>query len=138
VPALQSIVPFFIVDSLQVSLDFYCSKLGFDIAYKGDGEGEDFWAFVRRDTVMINLKQIAPDIHPVPNRSRHEWARWDAYIHTSDPDSLYREYVTKAVRMHRPLQDTDDGLRAFEILDNNGYVLCFGRPLESEGDKARL
>jgi catechol 2,3-dioxygenase-like lactoylglutathione lyase family enzyme len=134
VPTLHSIVPFFIVDSLKVSLDFYCSKLGFDIAYKGggDGQGEDFWAFVRRDTVMINLKQIAPDIHPVPNCSRHEWARWDAYVHTSDPDSLYREYFSKGVTIHRPLQDTDDGLRAFEILDNNGYVLCFGRPIESE------
>lgn len=133
-PTLHSIVPFFIVDSLRVSLDFYRSKLGFEIAYKGgdDGQGdEDYWAFVRRDTVMINLKQIAPDIHPVPNHSRHEWARWDAYIHTSDPDSLFREYVRKDVPMHRPLQDTGDGLHAFEILDNNGYVLCFGRPIES-------
>ena len=23
-----------------------------------------------------------------------------------------------------------DGLRAFEVIDNNGYVLCFGRPRE--------
>jgi hypothetical protein len=30
--------------------------------------------------------------------------------------------------MHRKLADTNDGLRAFEITDNNGYVLCFGRP----------
>jgi catechol 2,3-dioxygenase-like lactoylglutathione lyase family enzyme len=61
VPTLHSIAPFFIVENLQSSLDFYQSKLGFDIAYKGggDGHGEDFWAFVRRDGVMINLKQIA-------------------------------------------------------------------------------
>jgi hypothetical protein len=37
---------------------------------------------------MVNLKQIAPEIHPQPNHSGDEWARWDAYIHTSDPDSL--------------------------------------------------
>jgi hypothetical protein len=30
--------------------------------------------------------------------------------------------------MRRKLADTNDGLRAFEITDNNGYVLCFGRP----------
>lgn len=134
-PTLHSIVPCFIVDSLQSSLDFYCSKLGFEIAYKGGGDGQpggDFWGFVRRDTVMISLKAITPDVHPVPNHSRHEWARWDAYVYTPDPDSLYREYVGKDVPMHRPLQDTGDGLRAFEILDNNGYVLCFGRPLESQ------
>ncbi len=130
VATLRSITPCFIVDSLQSSLDFYQSKLGFEIAYKGGGDchEEDFWAFVRRDGVMISLKAIAPEIHPQPNHSRHEWARWDAYIHTSDPDSLYEEYVARAVPIHKHLKDTEDGLRAFEITDNNGYVLCFGRP----------
>jgi hypothetical protein len=32
--------------------------------------------------------------------------------------------------MHRELADTTDGLRAFEVIDNNGYVLCLGRPVE--------
>jgi len=32
--------------------------------------------------------------------------------------------------MHQELADTNDGLRAFEITDNSGYVLCFGRPVE--------
>lgn len=114
VPTLNSITPCFIADSLQSSLDFYQSKLGFENAYKGggNGPGEDFWAFVRRDGVMISLKAISPEIHPQPNHSRHEWARWDAYIHTSDPDSLYEEYVSRAVPMHQHLKDTEDGLRA--------------------------
>jgi catechol 2,3-dioxygenase-like lactoylglutathione lyase family enzyme len=132
VASLNSIVPCFIVENLQASLDFYQSKLGFEIAYKGGGngddDGEDFWAFVRRDCVMVSFKAIAPEIHPQPNHSRHEWARWDAYIHTSDPDSLYQEYVSRSVPMHKPLADTEDGLRAFEVIDNNGYVLCFGKP----------
>jgi hypothetical protein len=46
----------------------------------------------------------------------------------TDPDSLYEEYVSRGVPMHKPLKDTEDGLRAFEVVDNNGYVLCFGRP----------
>src|SRR5437899_1202565 len=111
VATLHSIVPCFIVESLQASLDFYQSKLGFEIAYKGggNGDGEDFWAFVRRDGVMVSFKAIAPEIHPQPNHSRHEWARWDAYIHASDPDSLYEEYVSRSVPMHQPLSDTEDG-----------------------------
>ena len=136
VATLNSVTPCFIVDNLQASLDFYQSKLGFEIAYKGggtgddDGNGDDFWAFVRRDGVMISFKAIAPEIHPQPNHSRHQWARWDAYIHTPDPDSLYQEYVSRSVPMHQPLADTEDGLRAFEVIDNNGYVICFGRPRE--------
>ena len=32
--------------------------------------------------------------------------------------------------MHRDLANADDELRAFEIIDNNGYVICLGRPIE--------
>ena len=129
-PTLTAIAPFFIVDHLQTSLDFYCSKLGFKITYTGgaDAGGEDFFGMVERDRVMIMLKAITPEIHPLPNHSRHEWARWDAYVHTPDPDALYAEYVAKAVPMHSALADTGDGLRAFEIIDNSGYVICFGTP----------
>ncbi|HYK37278.1 VOC family protein [Alloacidobacterium sp.] len=130
---LNSITPFFIVDNLSATLDFYQSKLGFNLLYKGGGDAQcdDFWAFVGRDQVMIMFKAITPEIHPQPNRSRHEWARWDAYVNASDPDALYSEFVSKDVPIHRELANTNDGLRAFEIIDNNGYVLCFGRPLEN-------
>ncbi len=129
VPVLNSITPFFIVDDLQASLDFYQSKLGFDVPYKGgDGIGPDFWGIVRRDGAMLMLKHITPEIHPQPNHSRHEWAPWDAYINTPDPDALYDEYARRDVRFHRKLSDTSDGLRAFEVMDNSGYVLCFGCP----------
>ena len=129
---LQAASPFFIVDDLEATLAFYQSKLGFEVRHKGggDGVGPDFWAMVGRDKVMIMLKAITPEIHPQPNPSRHEWARWDAYIYTDDPDSLYQEFKGRNVPMHRELANTEDGLRAFELADNNGYVLCFGRPAD--------
>jgi len=128
---LNSITPFFIVDDLDAAIRFYESQLGFEVRYKGGGDGEieDYWAFVGRDRVMIMLKAIAPDVHPLPNSSRHEWARWDAYVNVDDPDSLYAEFVGRNVRFNSELSDTSDRLRAFEIIDNNGYVICFGRPL---------
>ncbi len=131
---LHSMAPFFVVDDLRMSLDFYRSKLGFEVTYTGggDGPGDDFFGIVQRDGAMLMLKAITPEIHPQPNHSRHEWARWDAYVHTSDPDTLYGEYVGRAVPIHRELADTGDGLRAFEILDNSGYVICFGHPLEKQ------
>jgi catechol 2,3-dioxygenase-like lactoylglutathione lyase family enzyme len=128
---LHSVSPFLIVDDLDATLAFYQSKLGFDVRYKGggDGEGPDFFAMVGRDQVSFMVKAITPDVHPQPNYSRHEWARWDAYIYTDDPDSLYAEFLGRKVPMHRELANTGDGLRAFEIIDNSGYVLCFGRPV---------
>lgn len=129
---LRSITPLFIVDDLAATLEFYQGKLGFEVRYKGGGDepAGDFWAFVGRDHVMLMFKAIAPDVHPQSNSSRHEWARWDAYIYADDPDSLYAELIGKGVHMHRELANTNDGLRAFEVADNNGYVLCFGRPIE--------
>lgn len=129
---LNSITPFFIVDDLDATIRFYETQLGFEVRYKGGGDGKasDFWAFVGRDRVMIMFKAIASDIHPQPNHSRHEWARWDAYINVDDPDVLYAEFAGRSVKFHQELADTSDGLRAFELVDNNGYLLCFGRPIE--------
>ena len=128
---LNSITPFFIVDDLQGTIAFYESKLGFEVRYKGgaDGEVEDYWAFVGRDRVMIMFKAIAPDVHPLPNSSRHGFARWDAYVNVDDPDALYAEFLEKKVKFLQELANTSDGLRGFEVIDNNGYVICFGRPV---------
>ena len=82
-----------------------------------------------RDNVRILLKHITEFIHPVPNHTRHEWARWDAFILVSDPDALFAEYQARGLAFHELLEDTDDGLRAFELKDYDGYVLCFGKPL---------
>jgi catechol 2,3-dioxygenase-like lactoylglutathione lyase family enzyme len=128
---LSSVAPFFIVDDLTETIQFYESRLGFQVRHKGgDGQGADFWAMLGRDQVILMFKQITPDVHPQPNPSRHEWAAWDAYIFTSDPDSLYTEFLAKNVPVRRQLANTSDGLRAFEITDNSGYVLCFGCPIE--------
>jgi hypothetical protein len=79
---------------------------------------------------MIMFKAIEPDVHPVPNSSRHEWARWDAYVNVDDPDGLYAEFAGRDVKFNQELGDNSDGLRAFEVIDNNGYVICFGRPIK--------
>ena len=125
---LASISPFFIVDDLAKSAEFYTTKLGFAVDLMIP-EDDPFFAIVRRDAVRILLKQIAPEIKPVPNYTRHEWARWDALIICPDPDAIAAELARRGIPFHEPLADTEDGLRAFEIKDADGYVLCFARPL---------
>ena len=108
-------------------MSFYINKLGFELKYTGP-EGDPFWAVVGRDMISIMLKEIAEDIKPIPNHTRHEWARWDAYIFTADPDALFEEYSSGGVTFHQAIKDDEDGLRGFEIKDADGYVLFFGRP----------
>ena len=125
---LERIYPFFIVDNLAESIDFYESKLGFQIDLLVP-ENDPYFAIVSRDNVKILLKEITEYIHPEPNHTRHEWARWDAFIYTPTPDGLYAEFQSRGLEFHEPLEDTDDGLRAFELKDHDGYVLCFANPL---------
>jgi hypothetical protein len=81
-----------------------------------------------RDHISIMLKAIAEDIKPVPNRTRHEWAAWDAFIGTDNPDDLFEEYSSRGMTFHQSIRDNSDGLRGFEVADADGYVLFFGRP----------
>ena len=123
---LRSIVPFFIVRDVMSSLAFYRDMLGFEVAYLGP-DGDPYFAMMERDNVAVMLKAIAPEVQPMPNPSRHDWARWDAYVYTPDPDALYEEFAGRGVSFKEPLGINSDNLRGFEIRDSDGYVLYFGR-----------
>lgn len=123
---LTAVSPLFIVRDIQHALAFYRDRLGFEVTYLGP-EPAPFFAVVRRDGVQFLLK-VAGDVEAVPNRRRHEHARWDAYVHVPDPDALAAELRARDVTFGTPLADTDDGLRGFELTDHDGYVLFFGRP----------
>ena len=83
---------------------------------------------VGRDDTQILLKEITEEINPLPNSTRHPWARWDAFIRVENPDSLALEFAEANIRFARELEDTGEGLRGFELRDNDGYILFFGRP----------
>jgi hypothetical protein len=75
---LNYIFPFFIVEYLQQSMAFYIDKLGFEVRYVGPADGP-YWAIVGRDSISIMLKAITAEIKPVPNHTRHPWARWPTH-----------------------------------------------------------
>ena len=129
---ITGIAPFFIVKDVRTSLNFYRVRLGFDIIFKGPAEDDIFFGIVKRGAAMILLKDVGVD--PLPNYRRDikkGIARWDAYIDVPDPDTLFAEFSTRGVEFFKPLtheNDGDDGLRGFEVMDADGYILFFGRP----------
>jgi catechol 2,3-dioxygenase-like lactoylglutathione lyase family enzyme len=127
---ITGIAPFFIVKDVPAALAFYRDRLGFEITFQGPAEDDIFFGLVQRGAAMIILKSIGVD--PVPNYTRDikkGIARWDAYLHVPDPDSLAEEYVNRGVVLFQPIrEDGDDGLRGFEVQDTDGYILFFGRP----------
>jgi catechol 2,3-dioxygenase-like lactoylglutathione lyase family enzyme len=125
---LGHVAPFFIVRDVIPAIAFYKDRLGFEVTFLGPDDGP-YFAMVRRDGVWIMLKAITPEVLPTPNPSRHHWARWDAYIHTLDPDALAGEFASRGVSFREPLGVNSDNLRGFEVMDADGYVLYFGRPV---------
>ncbi|HEY0434009.1 MAG TPA: VOC family protein [Chitinophagaceae bacterium] len=126
---LNSISPFFIVSDLRGSLAFYTQKLGFETRFTGP-ENDPYFAIVGRDQVSIMLKEIEPGIGAMPNHTRHQWARWDAYVSAADPNGLFNEFKSAGIKFVQPLSVNSDNLLGFEIEDADGYVLFFGKPNE--------
>ena len=124
-PAISGISPFFIVRDMARALSFYRDRLGFEVTFTGFGD-DLFFGIVRRGGAMIMLKDVGVD--PLPNSTRDPAARWDAYLDVPDPDALAAEYASRNVEFSKPLRDTEEGLRGFELKDSDGYVLFFGRP----------
>jgi catechol 2,3-dioxygenase-like lactoylglutathione lyase family enzyme len=122
---LSGIAPFFIVRNTATALGFYRDRLGFEITFQ-EPAVDPFFGIVRRGGAMIMLKSVG--IEPTPNSSRQPQARWDAYVHVSDPDALAAEFLSRRIEFSEPLKNTHDGLRGFELKDVDGYVLFFGCP----------
>ena len=125
--ALHSIAPNFIVRNVPLTLSFYCDRLGFEVTYSAP-ETDPFFAIVQRDGVMIFVKAVSNEIAPLPNKQRHPWAPWDAYVYVPEPDALADEFIARGATLTKPLADNSDGLRGFEVQDPDGYTLFFGRP----------
>jgi catechol 2,3-dioxygenase-like lactoylglutathione lyase family enzyme len=125
---LGYIAPFFIVRDVIMSTAFYKDLLGFDVTFLGPDDGT-YFAMLKRDGVRLMLKAITSEVQPTPNPSRHQWARWDAYVYTPDPDALAEEFTSRGVSFREPLGVNSDQLRGFEVMDTDGYVLYFGRPV---------
>ena len=123
---LTSISPFFIVKDLQASIAHYRERMGFGLDFQGP-QDDPYYARVSRDGIGIMLKAILPEVLPQPNHSRHEWARWDAYIYTLDPDTLFNEFKQRGASFVKELSFIDAGLWGFEVTDADGYVLAFFR-----------
>lgn len=123
------IAPYFIVDDVVSTADYYRDKLGFRF--------ERFWGeppcftMVMRSGVVIMLSQVATKGVMRPNHvAEPESDAWDAYIWVDDADALVAEFKSKGVTIARDICDQPYGCRDFDIEDCNGYRLCFGHDTE--------
>lgn len=124
-----NIAPYFIVDDVVTSANYYRDQLGFRY--------ERFWGeppafcMVMRSGVVIMLSRLSRTGVLRPNRMADPCGEaWDAYIWVDDADSLYSEFQSKGVKIVREICDQPYGCRDFDLEDCNGYRLCFGHIFE--------
>jgi predicted enzyme related to lactoylglutathione lyase len=127
-PERWGIAPYFMVDDVVSTANFYRDKLGFTY--------ERFWGdpprfcMVRRAGVTIMLSQHDGAAPMRPNRlAEPSGDAWDAYVWVDDADALYAEFKGKGVTIARAICDQEYGCRDFDVEDCNGYRLCFGADL---------
>jgi predicted enzyme related to lactoylglutathione lyase len=130
-PARWSIAPYFIVDDVVTTANYYRDKLGFQY--------ERFWGeppcfcMVYRSNIVIMLAQLEKTGVMRPNRMMDpEGGAWDAYIWVDNADALHEEFTSKGVKIVGGICDQPYGCRDFDVEDCNGYRLCFGQNLGHE------
>ena len=125
--ARWNIAPYFLVDDVVTAANFYREKLGFKY--------ERFWGepacfcMVYRAGITIMLSQqkglMRPNSVALAGAGNDEGA-WDAYVWVEDSKSLYKEFKAKGVNIARDLCEQEYRNLDFDVLDCNGYRLCFG------------
>ncbi len=120
------VAPYFFVPDVVSAAHYYRDTLGFSFdRFWGDPPS---FCMVKRGGVIIMLAQVENGRLVRPNSlADREGGAWDAYIWVPDAGVLHAEFAGKGATIARGLCDQHYGCRDFEVLDCNGYRLCFGQ-----------
>jgi len=131
---LLGVAPLLLVYDMQVSLDFYCNKLGFSLVSVA-GEPPDFiWALVRLNDVELMMEPIYPKDrrpeNPDPLRSAHHR---DTVLYFGCPniDESYSHLKAHGITLNEP-RIAPYGMHQLYFNDPDGYLLCFQYPASDE------
>jgi len=126
---LNSIAPQFLVTDVVKAAEYYRDRLGFTIGPYF--EDPPVFVIVERDRARIMLS-LAEGGRGGSNRSFKQ-VSIDAYLWVDGVDALYEEFEANGADLCLAPTDRFYGLREIEVRDLDGYVLCFGQPIESAG-----
>ena len=127
-PAHWSVAPYFIVDNVVTTANYYRDKLGFH--YERFWNDPPSFCMVKRSGIVIMLSELEQRGVMRPNRVVDpEDGAWDAYIWIENADALHAEFKSKGAKIVRGVFDQPYRCRDFEVEDCNGYRLCFGQTI---------
>jgi catechol 2,3-dioxygenase-like lactoylglutathione lyase family enzyme len=117
------------VADIKASCDFFVEELGFSIVFV---YGEPpFYAQVRRDSGLINLRHMDRPVIDPELRDRESLLSSDMGVNTSEEiKQLFLEFQAKGVTFFQTLRKEPWGARTFIVKDPDGNLLLFAGPAE--------
>lgn len=117
------------VTDIKTSCDFFTQKLGFSIGFVyGD---PPFYAQVRRDSGLLNLKHMDRPVIDPALRDRESLLSSDMAVATHDEiKRLFLEFQAADVMFFQELRKEPWGASTFIVKDPDGNLLLFAGPGE--------
>lgn len=122
-PNIRLAVPFFMVQNMERSLQFYVEKLGFAITNKWTPREKIEWCWLQRDAVAIMLQEPRGDFKIEKPSDGVSIA-----FQCADALALYHEFAAKGVEIKEPFVGNNMWVITFN--DPDGYKLDFESPTD--------
>src|SRR4030095_6273438 len=116
--------PVLVVSDIEASVPYYRDQLKFNVIGTFGSPLE--MAFVGSHGVQLMLQGAEGRPIPGPN-SRYKSVAWDALIWISAARELHAQLAAAGARVRRTPYETFYGHTEFEVVDPDGYVLCFSQ-----------
>lgn len=124
---MESLSPNLMVENVNKTVDFYCKKLGFDLAMSVPESGEYNWAMITNGNAVImfqNRESMSDELKifkEVPIGGS-----MSLYIRIKNVKDFYKELQSVSeVKIIKKLKTTFYGASEFTVQDNNGYIITF-------------
>lgn len=112
---LSRIAPEIPVSDLKIAIDYYCEKLGFELAVK---LAEGGYAIVERDGVSIHLFE-----------NEDNYSAVGVHVFTHELDELHAELRCRGAAICQDITRKPWGNRDFRVYDSAGNTLKFTEPV---------
>ena len=122
--AAWRIAPVLVVGSVEESIRYYRDRLGFEVIGTFGSPLE--MAFVGAHGIQIMLQDAEGKAIPGPNGDYKSIA-WDALLWVDDARALHARVEVAGARVRKAPYVTFYGHTEFEVVDPDGYVLCFSQ-----------
>jgi uncharacterized glyoxalase superfamily protein PhnB len=120
---LTGLRPMLETESLQETIEFYTSMLGFTCEGVYPNTENPYWASLRKDNVSIMF--TARNDHSIFDKTLMTGS---LYFNTDEVDRIWEELKDKA-KIEYPIENFNYCMREFAIRDPNGYLLQFGQEI---------